>query len=328
MENNGNVSAAITGAAAALTYWWAQGENEQQDLNRDLKDEIKRVDRETQIFYSGGDYYRLQAPIARDLSIGYAVANPSSRAKSNVPQIMAPQLRPDLSSGSNVQGLTYPPSVGVYDERGRTAEPGQMAIAGWVQTYQEPRAFNQGLIRSTAPTPAEQLNLFYSAQGLSHQSMKMNLSQAQWQALWSQILGSGSAISQSGDHDNPLKHPIASGGNPNIQVHALTQGVLIGVACPFVNANTDSAHHWRFVSTSALAADDLVMTVQFFAPYRYAKSDGTTVPFMPVINVHRGSHFYIKNITALGYQIYAAVAVAANTVVDLSVSVHPGTATV
>lgn len=328
MENNGTVSAAITGAAAALTYWWAQSDNEQQDLNRDLKDEIKRVDREAQIFYSGGDYFRLQAPILRDLSIGYAVANPTSRAKSNVPQIMAPQLRPDLASGSNVPGLSYPPTVGSYDEKGRTAEPGQMAIAGWVQTYQEPRAFNQGLIRSTPPTSTEQQNLFFSAQGLSHQSMKMNLSQAQWQALWSQILGSGSAISQSGDHDNPLKHPIAAGANVNIQVHPLTQGVLIGVACPFVNANTDSAHHWRFVSTSALAADDVVMNVNFSTAYRYAKSDGTTVPFQPVVNVHRGSHFYVKNITALGYSIYAAVAIAANTVVDVSVSVHPGTATV
>ena len=70
------------------------------------------------------------------------------------------------------------------------------------------------------------------------------------------------------------------------------------------------------------------MTVNFFSAYRYAKPDGTTVPFMPVVNVHRGSHFYVKNITALGYQIHAAVAIAANTVVDLSVSVHPGTATV
>lgn len=325
MENN-NVTAAITGAATALTYWWAANEDDKTQETRDLRAQIRQVDQQTQIFYSSGDYYRMQAPVIRDISIGYAVAMPASKPKSNVPQIVGPIARPDLSSGSNIAQLSYPPKTGTYDASGRTSEPGEMALAAWVQTYQESRAFSQGLLRTQPPTQTEALNLFFSAQGLSHQSMRQNLTQQQWQMLWEKLLTGGSAGLQ-GVHEDATKHPVASGGNANITVHPLTQGVLIGVACPFVNPNTDSAHHWRFISTSALAADDLVMTVTFAAAYQ-RKLDGNNSPFQPVVHVHRGSHFYVKNVTAAGYQIYAAVAVAANVATDIDVSVHAGTSTV
>ena len=182
-------SSALVGAGGAALWWWKQDADDRDNRIRTNQLDVRDLSRSFDLLVGGSDWIRLQAPTMRDHIIGIAAATPESQPSETVPPLVASVQRPDLSGGANIPGLAWPPSIGTYDSTGKTRAPGELATAAYVSTFQEPRAWAQGLTQSRPPSPTALLQLFYAAQGLSAAAGAQNLSPPQWVNLWTQLFG-------------------------------------------------------------------------------------------------------------------------------------------
>src|SRR5262249_23938327 len=149
---------------------------------------------------------------------------------------------------------------------GRTAAPGELALAFHAQTYQEPRAFTQGLTQSKPPTPDQLMQLFWAAQGLSAACTSLKLDPDTWLQLWQNLFVQASGLPAPAPigpsrpiiylHADPKYPPKAS---PILAGSIMPLDMMAAVGPPvfFMNPQTDAAQRWRIILPAAGAnADD------------------------------------------------------------------------
>ncbi len=333
---NGNqgskLDAGLLGAGGAALMWWSALEQGRTEQIRNNKLDIRDTTQQLHALMSSADWMRLQAPSVRDAVVGIAAATPASQPASTVPPIGATATRPDLSSGSNIASLQWPPQAGSYDSAGRTAAPGELALAFHVQTYQEPRAWAQGLTQNRVPTGDQLMQLHSAAQGLSLAATSQRLTPTAWTQTWQNIFALASGA--------PLPAPpAASCADPHCDINKPPTAKAVVLASilplnsgspglpnvPYVNPQTDAAQRWRLttVATGAIAGDKLAHVAFASA---YVTQGGSPQPFQPVVLTSRSAQVYADNVTPYGFDLIAGQGLGGNANVDVYVAVIAGVA--
>ena len=320
----------LLGAAGAALWWWSQDNQDRDDRLRNVQLDHRALNNRLNTLTNSADWIRMMSPAMRDAIVGVAAATPTTAPAQTVPPIAPTAARPDLSAGANIGSLQWPPTVGQYDAAGRTSQPGELSLAMYVQTYQEPRAWNQGLTQSQAPTGEQLQQLFWAAQGLSSAAMGMKRSAAEWQAAWKAMLGGGAPASSSGPvtasldpHQDPSKSPSAV-AMAAAKIFALNDPAASATPAAMNSPQTDSTNRWRIqCGTAGHTAQDKLARVTFRTEYILRTPSGPK-SIQPIVTTHRPQQVYADNVTSTGFDLYAGGPLAGGAMVDVYVSVNPG----
>lgn len=325
MSRDGDkVLAAATGMGASALWWFSENERDRNDKLRQLKFDNRDLNDRLNELMSSGDWYRLTTSAVRDVISGLSTSNAVRTAATPIPSTVN-QTRPDLSVGANIPLLSWPPATAPYNGNGNPEAFGELAIAAQAFTFEEPRAWNQGLTLSRSPSTETKQQYFQSAQGLGQALNEVRLSTAQYKTVWTNLFNgnTGGGVSTS-PHLNSLQPPGVGGLNAGVaSVQPLTAPVVAGH--PYQNPQTDAAQRWR-VTTAAggVAAGSVCFTVSFATEYKWIRpQDGAVLPYQPIVVVG-GPVFYIEQVSSTGFQVKNASALSGNTVYDLFVSVTGG----
>lgn len=317
-----NLLAGLTGAASAALWWWNENQNDTEERLRSSRAAIASTHQRLDALFNSADFQRLLAPIVRDLVIGWVAATPASQPAVAVPPIGTAVQRPDLSAGLNISSLAWPPQAGSYDATGRTTQAGELAALAYTLTYQEPRAFLQGLTQSRPPQAQQQMQLFLAAQGLSQVITAKALDGDAWTAVWASVL-SGSPAFTGGlppmdPHADPSQPPVATPALTGGKVVPLTPAGIPNYA--YHNPQTDAANQWRYTAPAGgNNPGDLLFHVSFRTEYRTAAG-----PFQPIVFGNPAHLAYPTNVTHAGFDVKALVPLGASVSVDFSFLVTSG----
>ena len=326
----------LLGAAGAALWWWQQDNQDRDDRLRTVQQDNRSLSNRLSTLTSSADFIRLMSPAMRDASVGIAAATPTTAPVQNLPPIAPTVSRPDLSGGSNVSDMQWPPTVGQYDAAGRTAQPGELSLATYAMTYQEPRAWTQGLTQSQAPTGQQLEQLFWAAQGLSSVATGMKRTAEEWQVAWKAVLSAPSSTSGSGSgvatvaattadpHQDLAKAPSAVAVG-SAKIYPLNDGAP-GSPVSSSNPQTDSASRWRIqCAASGHGAQERLAHVSFRTEYILRTANGPK-SIQPVVTTNRPQLVYVDNITSTGFDLFAGGPLGGSAFVDVYVSVNPGVA--
>lgn len=330
--DNYKLEAAFAGAGGAALFWWVENERDRTDQIRNNKLDIRDLNNQFQGHIASGDWIRLQAPSVRDTIVGLAAATPTSQPAATVPVITSTLSRPDLSGGSNIATMQWPPRVGSYDAAGRTSAPGEMALAAHVFTFQEPRAFNQGLTLSRAPTGDGLYQIFLSAQGLALTVAELRLTLTQYQQAWRNLF-SGTTT--------PTPPPSTPAADPHQDITRVPQIVpgsfhspITAVAPQATTAagpTTDATQRWAVtMSNGTIPAGTNLFSITFKQPYRYRDANGNVAPLVPLCISTEPTRYEITDVSYTGFTVRCLVPITAAvaTAFPLNVIVIPGVQTV
>lgn len=321
----------LLGAASGALWWLSQDNQDRDERLRSVQLDNRSLSNRLNSLTGSADWVRLTSPAVRDASVGIAAATPTAAAAQTVPPIANAATRPDLSGGANITQMQWPPSVGQYDAAGRTAGPGELSLAAYALTYQESRAWTQGLAQSQAPTGEQVQQLFYAAQGLSGAAMGMRRSAGEWQAVWKSLLatratgmdGESGAAMQMDPHLDPAKSPsivaVAAA-----RVIALNDPAAGAPPPAMNNPQTDATNRWRIQCGAAgHGAGERLARVTFRTEY-FVRTTGGAKSFQPVVVTNRPQIVYADNVTSTGFDLIAGSALGGGVMVDVAVAVSAG----
>ena len=145
----------LSGAALAAAEGFAREGDETQRKIRIARDDSTRALREIEDLNTRGEAVRSRMPVVMDFDAGLSVANQPNPVPSVTPST-AGVGRPDLAANMStaIADLKWPPKPGQYDERGNIMAIGELTALASALTYEELRAFLQGLVQSRQATPA------------------------------------------------------------------------------------------------------------------------------------------------------------------------------
>lgn len=331
------LSGALTGIAVAAAAHWARYDDDSQRRLRNVRMDAEEALDQIRQMQSHGEQIRSRLPVLMDAQVGIALANPQPAAPAIVPSTV-PMSRPDLASQMEtaVSDMSWPPEPGQYDDRGLIKQTGELTSLFLALTYEEVRAFLQGLPQSRSPGPEAKTQIFYAANALIAQLVGQKLTWQQYKDVWARLFGGGSTGSATGTgqtpptavvdpHQDPARPPIiAVLGNGVASVVPLSSLSIAGY--PFVNRNTDAAIRLRITSGGApINAGSNIVQMQFGAEYRYRDANGTLVAFQPTAALSStGNRLYIENITSTGFSIYNSSQLQAASVTDAYIIVCAG----
>jgi hypothetical protein len=169
------------GGVLAGLVWAAQASRDQQERLQTLRKTHRDLRTLLDSIAYGQDWLRLTAAVVRDFLTGFLAATSPPRAASVVP---IPPIRPDLTAESGIQDIRWPPQVGEYNPNGETQAAGEIALAAYVLTYQEPRILLQAIAQATPPSPQAAVQLFRAVQALSREITAQALTLGEWRKLW------------------------------------------------------------------------------------------------------------------------------------------------
>jgi hypothetical protein len=316
--------AALVGAGASTLFWWQTLETDRANRLRQVQNDTRDVNTRITDLVSSGDWFRLTTGPVRDVVTGVATAVQVQPTPTAIP-VSTVQSRPDLSGGNNIPGIAWPPVAATYDQYGNPQSFTELMTAGQVQTYQEPRAFAQGLCQGKPPAGAGLMQIFYAAQGLSTVASAQTFTLSQYQQAFTNLF-SQAGTGQSGPagqsavdpHQDQTKNPTASPA-----ISAITQ-VQPQPGAP----NTDANQQWLFTQgAGTLNAGLPVFTVTFAKPYRYQPPSGSPTVFSPqVICTTLG--FGVTGVSSSGFTVITLAPLSAAQAMLVSVLVVPGVQTV
>ena len=125
-----------------------------------------------------------------DALLGIALANPTQTTPEVLPS-STKLSRPVIDEGS-ASDLSWPVKTGSYDGKGRVSELGELSRTFLALTFQEVRAFLEGLAQEKSPTQAGLLQINRAAKQLVYVLSTLNLTSAQYASAWQRLFG-GSA---------------------------------------------------------------------------------------------------------------------------------------
>ena len=326
MSQLGNVNGTITGIALAAAAQWARYDNETQRRLRSVRQDAEEALDLIHDMQSHGEAVRSGLPTVMDAQVGIAIASPQPASAAVVPNT-APTSRPDLSAQleSTVGELTWPPEPGQYDDRGFVKQAGELTSMFLALTFEEVRAFVQGLTQPRPPTRDAKVQIFGAASTLVAQLASQHLSVAQYRAAWARLFAGETAASASDPHRDPQRPPMPVGPlAANVQsVTPLSSAAIPGH--PFANRNTDAAMRFRITVGGALVpAGQPVTTILFGSEYRSrpADPDAEPVPTQPVVIVNSAlARFHADNITASSFTLMNSTSLQAGSTFDVFIAV-------
>lgn len=313
MENNNKLEGLLLGAATAAAVGFARTDDETQRRLRHTREDVRDVQRDLRDLTNHGAIQRLLMFVVQDAIAGLSIANPMTVNPTLTPSAVA-QARPDLASSMEaaVAELSFPPKAGNYTANGYIESIGELTQLFTVLTFEEERAFLQGLAMGKQPTAGQKLQAYYAANSLMTALYGLNLTWQQYLDAWHRLFGVGGATD---DHRSPLKAPRIVGIDPTIASVVALGSTDVG-GYPYGTYNTDYANKWRItVSGPGSPASTNMFTVQFGTEFRVAGPGGALQSYQPVV-ISQDTKLNITAVTSSGFTVKTTYGLNGGQVID------------
>jgi len=304
MENN-KITGAMAGFLAAGLASINRYDTETQRRIRNAKEDSRDALDQIADYKSNGEQIRGRLATVMDAQVGLALANPAQVTPEILPT--STKLTRPAFDEESVQDLSWPPRAGVYDAKARVSEVGELSRTFLALTFQEVRAFLEGLAQPKSPSQAGLLQISRAANQLIAVAASLNLSASQYAAAW-QRLFTGSAGTTSDPHS----------GVPVIGIPNAANNV---VAVSFVPSSVKSDRAMRLRITAGggnIVTGSDVVTISFASEWK----DASGVPMTPAIFGSQG--LFAAATTSTGFTLQVSQAIGVNTTQEYSVFVYGG----
>lgn len=270
-RNEDNLNGAMTGIAIAAAAHWARYDDDTQRRLRNVRLDAEEALDLIRDMQSRGEVVRSRLPTVMDAQVGISIASPQPTAASVVPST-TPLVRPDLTTQMEtaVADMTWPPEPGQYDDRGLVKQAGELTSMFLSLTYEEVRAFVQGLSQSRPPSRDCKVQIYYAANALIAQLCGQKLTWQQYKDAWARVFGGATGIATTTDpHIDPARPPsvgaLGAGVGTVVPLTSLPGGIP---GSPYANRNTDKAMRFRITTNGAVGAGNAIVTVSFNSEFR------------------------------------------------------------
>jgi len=298
-------SAAMWGILTAAVASWDSYDKDTQRRLRNLRDDAAGALDQIRDYTTRGEQVRLRLPSVMDALLGIALANPTQTTPEILPS-STKLTRPVIDEGS-ASDLSWPVKTGSYDGKGRVSELGELSRTFLALTFQEVRAFLEGLAQEKSPTQAGLLQINRAAKQLVYVLSTLNLTSDQFRSIWTQLF-SGSTSPTADPHlGSPTIGTIIAGNN--VQSISFVSG----------SVKTDRAMRLRiFAGSGNVPAQTDLVTVSFASEWR----DTSNSPIIPSIVGSQG--LYATNVSAQSFSIQLSNLILANTSQDFFLIISGG----
>ena len=319
------VGGAITGAVIAAAANWARYDDDTQRRLRNVRLDAEHALDVVRDMQSRGEAIRSRLPTVNDAQVGIALANSTEPTPQAVPTGGAP-ARPDVFSTMEtaVADMSWPPQPGQYDDRGMVRQVGELTTTFLALTFEEVRAWVQGLAQTKQPSRDAKVQIFYAANSLISTISAMKLSWQDYKDAWARLFGTNNGFPPGGGFPSP-NTPHTSVSTPpyitqmdNGLIWAKPLG-LPDLPLGYEHQNTDAANKWRLtVGVNNVNADTNILTITFGSPYT---KNGK--PYQPVISCS-DPRFHIGSISPGGFAVKNNVQLPAGQFFDVFFGVSGG----
>lgn len=302
MENK--TTAAMAGLLVASLASWDSYDKDNQRRLRNLRDDNDDLFNQLREYISRGEQIRGRLAVPMDAQLGLALANPATVSPEILPTNT--KLSRPVFDEESVSDLSFPPKTGTYDGKGRVSELGEMTRTFLALTFQELRAFLEGLAQDKSPSQAGLLQINRAAHQLISVLATLNLSSTQYAAAW-QKLFSGLTAST----DPHLGTPIIGTPNGGNNVASVTFSPN--------SAKSDRAMRIRITAGGGIVGSGAdVVSITFASEWKDANGN----PVVPAIVASQGLYASLSSST--GFTLQLSTSIGANLSQDFSILVSTG----
>ena len=302
MENKTN--AAMLGMLTAAVASWDSYDKDTQRRLRNLRDDADDALSAIKDYQSRGEQIRLRLPSVMDALLGIALANPTQTTPEILPTTT--KLSRPVIDESSASDLTWPPKPGTYDGKGKVSELGELSRTFLAMSFQEVRAFIEGLAQEKSPSQAGLLQINRAAKQLISILATLNLSSAQYAAAWLKVF-TGSASPT----DPHLGTPTI--GAPN-GANNVASVAFVPSSC-----KTDRAMRIRVTAGAGIIGSGAdVVSIVFASEWKDANGN----PVIPAIVGSQG--LYASGSSSTGFTVQLANSINAGNSQDFSIVVSAG----
>jgi type II secretory pathway pseudopilin PulG len=204
-------SAAMWGILTAAVASWDSYDKDTQRRLRNLRDDAAGALDQIRDYTTRGEQVRLRLPSVMDALLGIALANPTQTTPEILPS-STKLTRPVIDEGS-ASDLSWPVKTGSYDGKGRVSELGELSRTFLALTFQEVRAFLEGLAQEKSPTQAGLLQINRAAKQLVYVLSTLNLTSDQFRSIWTNLFSGSPGIVADPHLGTPTIGNIQPGNN-------------------------------------------------------------------------------------------------------------------
>lgn len=210
-------SAAMWGILTAAVASWDSYDKDTQRRLRNLRDDAAGALDQIRDYTTRGEQVRLRLPSVMDALLGIALANPTQTTPEVLPS-STKLSRPVIDEGS-ASDLSWPVKTGSYDGKGRVSELGELSRTFLALTFQEVRAFLEGLAQEKSPTQAGLLQINRAAKQLVYVLSTLNLTSDQFRSIWTNLFSGSPGTATADPH---LGTPTIGNIQPGNNIAAIT----------------------------------------------------------------------------------------------------------
>jgi len=299
-------SAALLGLVTAAVVSWDRQDTETQRRNRNTRDDLRDITDRFNSYIARGEQIRSRLPSVMSALLGLALANPSTASAVVLPTTTK-LTRPEIG-GDDTADLTWPPKVGTFDANGNVSEIGELTRTFLALTFQETRAWLEGLTQDKSPNLAGLTQINTASHQMIAVLSTLNLTAAQYAAAWLKVFTGTVAQPTVDVHAASPTIGAPNGGN-NVASVVFIPG----------SVKTDRAMRLRITAGAAnIGAATDVVTLSFGAEWK----DTAGVPITPAVIGSQG--LFVTNSTSTGFTIQLAQGIPATTFMDFSLMVSSG----
>jgi len=320
MDKLETLEGVLSGAALAAAAGFAREGDETQRKIRIARDDSTRALREIEELSTRGEVVRSRMPVVMDFDAGLSIASQPNPVPSVTPST-AGVTRPDLAANMStaIADLKWPPKPGQYDERGNILSTGELTALASALTYEEPRAFLQGLVQSKQPTPGQKVQIFYAASALMAALYSLNLSEEQYLQAWMCFFtGQPGGIAPEDAHGLVTSPPVASIIDPGIS-SVVPLGLPNIPNYSYPHQNTDYASKWRVTVSANVVAGSAAFQISF-GTSPWVKNGK---PYQPVV-LASSPQLVVSSVTPSGFIVKTVQGIGGTSTVDVGFSVWAG----
>ena len=303
---NDKSTAAIAGMLTAAVASWDRYDTDTQRRLRNLKLDNEDVINQLRDYLSRGEQVRGRLPVPMDAQLGLALANPTSVSPEILPTSTTKLSRPVFTEDS-VFDLSFPPKPGTYDGKGRVSELGELTRTFLALTFQEERAFLEGLAQDKSPSQAGLLQINRAAHQLISVLATLNLTSAQYASAWQKVFAG-----------LPPSTPDPHSGSPIIGTPNGANNVASVTFSPS-SAKSDRAMRLRITAgAAAISASTDVVSITFASEWKDAMGN----PVVPAIVGSQG--LYASGSASTGFTVQLGTSIGAGLSQDFSILISAG----
>ena len=299
-------SAALLGLVTAAVVSWDRQDTETQRRNRNTRDDLRDITDRFNSYIARGEQIRSRLPSVMSALLGLALANPSTASAVVLPTTTK-LTRPEIG-GDDTADLTWPPKVGSFDANGNVSEIGELTRTFLALTFQETRAWLEGLTHDKSPSLAGLTQINTAAHQMIAVLSTLNLTAAQYAAAWLKVF-TGTVAQPTAD----VHAASPTIGTPNGANNVASVIFVAG------SAKCDRAMRLRITAGGiAIGAAVDVVSISFAAEWK----DSAGIPITPAIVGSQG--LFVTNSTSTGFTVQLGQGIPATSAAEFSLIVSSG----